>query len=236
MASKLISGTEAAEAPPFVWRGAVSPPTPSQPKAQNRNTSAPANQPKEDDQEPLQVIAALQARQQELERELESRPKHAYQRGFDEGQAAGMQQANARLEPVLAKFAISIKDLATLRKRHLLEAEEDAVRLAVAVARRVLHRELSVDPESLLGVVKAAFERVDARDVHRVRLNPQDVPALEKRLAAGGLPPRIEIVADPGLERGGVIVETNRGSIDASVSSQLKEIESGLVDLVRRAS
>lgn len=215
----------------MVWHAA------NAPHVTSHSRSATSSPPRKDEEEQQsRLFMAQQARLNDLEREVESRPKQAYQRGFDEGQAAGMQQANVRLEPVMAKLAVSLKDLATVRKRHLMEAEEDAVRLAIAVARRVLHRELSVDPESLLGVVKAALERVDARDVHRVRLNPEDVPLLEKCLATGGMPPRVELLGDSALERGSVIVETNRGSIDGSISSQLKEIERGLVDLVRRGS
>jgi len=228
MFSRLISGEKAAKAQRLVWSGANGAPVPRTPEPA---FSAPA-----DEAQQVRVLMSQQARIQELEQELESRPRQAYQRGYDEGQAAGIEQANKRLEPALAKFAQSLQDLATVRKRHLLESEEDAVRLAVAVAHKVLHRELSVDPEALLGIVKAAFERVDARDVHRVRLHPEDLPALQRHLAAVGMPRRIELAPDASLERGSVIVETNRGSLDASVSSQLKEIERGLVDLVRRSS
>jgi flagellar assembly protein FliH len=234
MASRLISGDKAAAAQALVWRGTNE----QQSGARKEGKTGASSQQSGGgvDEQQLRVFMAQQARLQEMERELESRPKQAYQRGYDEGQTAGIQAANARLEPVIAKLASSIKDLATVRKRHLMEAEEDAVRLALAVAHRILHRELSVDPESLLGVVKAVFERVDGRDVHRVRLHPDDVPILQRHLAAVGMPPRVELVPDTGLERGSVIVDTNRGSLDASVSSQLKEIERGLVDLVRRWS
>jgi flagellar assembly protein FliH len=118
----------------------------------------------------------------------------------------------------------------------LVEAEEDAVRLAIAVAQKILHRELTVDPESVLGIVKAAFARVDARDVHHVRLHPEDLPLLERRLSSLGVPPGVELRADNALERGSVILETARGSLDASIGSQFKEIERGLVDLVRRGT
>jgi flagellar assembly protein FliH len=232
MSSKLITGDQAAAAERLVWNGANGAPPP-RPAA---GSGGSGEQRTQDQDEQLRMFMSQQARIQELERELESRPKQAYQRGHTEGQAAGVQQANARLEPVLAKLAQSIQDIATIRKRHLLEAEEDAVRLSIAVARKILHRELSVDPESLLGVVKAAFERVDARDVHRIRLHPEDVPLLQRHLAAAGMPPRVELAPDTSLERGSVIVETNRGSLDASVSSQLREIERGLVDMVRRSS
>ena len=108
----------------------------------------------------------------------------------------------------MAKFAKSIQDLTDVRKRHLLEAEQDAVKLAIAVARQDPAPRASVDPEALLGVVKAAFERVEARDVHRIRLHPEDAPTLQRHLVAIGMPPRVELVADTSLERGSVIVET----------------------------
>jgi flagellar assembly protein FliH len=50
-----------------------------------------------------------------------------------------------------------------------------------------------------------------------------------------GLPQRVELIADPGLERGSVILDSSRGALDVSVESQLAEIERGFADLVRRA-
>jgi flagellar assembly protein FliH len=49
-----------------------------------------------------------------------------------------------------------------------------------------------------------------------------------------GLPQRVEVVSDPGLERGAAVFDSNRGALDASVETQLSEIERGLTDLVRR--
>jgi flagellar assembly protein FliH len=184
--------------------------------------------------EQARTIALQQQRIQQLERELESRARQAYQQGHNEGVAAGMQQAGARLDPVVAKLAQTLQELTGLKKKYLRSAEEDAVTLAVAVARRVLRRELTVDTESLLGVIKAAFEKVDARDIHRVRMNPEDLPVLQKHLAKLGMPPRVELDGDVSLERGALIVETTRGNLDASISTQLREIEQGLVDLVRK--
>jgi flagellar biosynthesis/type III secretory pathway protein FliH len=51
-------------------------------------------------------------------------------------------------------------------------------------------------------------------------------------LAEIGAPQKIEVVADPSLEKGSVIFETGRGSLDASVDTQLVEIQRGLTDLI----
>lgn len=254
MASRLLRGDRAATAQRLVWQNPalpeeVEPPPltappplpepPPEPKPSPEELERQARLEREraeEERQRIRTIMAQQAKIQELERELEARPRQAYQQGYNEGQAAGIQQTNARLEPVIAKLAQGLKDLTTVRKRYLHESEEDAVRLALAVAKRVMHRELSVDPDSLMGVVRAAFDRVEARDIHRVRMHPEDAPILQKHLTNLGMPARLEIAPDPTLERGSVIVESSRGSLDASVSSQLLEIERGLVDVVRRSS
>ena len=63
---------------------------------------------------------------------------------------------------------------------------------------------------------------------------PEDVPAIERHLAAAGAPPRVQLSADPSLERGSAIFETAHGNLDASITTQLREIERGLADMARR--
>ncbi len=172
---------------------------------------------------------SLQARIRELESMVETRAKEAYVRGSREAE----QQANARIEPAIQRFAAGAHDLAATRSRARREAEEDVVMLAVAIARKLLHREIAVDPESLLGLVKAALQRIDARELHRIRVNPEDAPALEQALNGPGSQRRIEISIDQSLERGAAVFETTRGNLDASIDTQLKEIERGFLDLVK---
>jgi len=96
--------------------------------------------------------------EEELKREFEARAQAAYQQGYAAGQAAGIQQASERIEPAAAALNHVVAELASLRRRFRSEVEEDTVKLAIAIARRVLHRELAVDPEAVLGLVIAAFQ------------------------------------------------------------------------------
>ena len=56
-----------------------------------------------------------------------------------------------------------------MRARIRKETETDIVTLTVAIARRVLRRELSVDPEAIHGVVKAALEKVQSKEICLIR-------------------------------------------------------------------
>jgi flagellar assembly protein FliH len=131
------------------------------------------------------------------------------------------------------KLARSIEELTGFRLRYRREAEQDVVALALAVARRILHRELTMAPEALLGLVKAALDKMEAREVHQVRVSRQDAAMVRQFFEQMGLPQRVEVMGDASLVPGGVILESGRGILDASVDTQLAEIERGFADLAR---
>jgi flagellar assembly protein FliH len=126
--------------------------------------------------------------------------------------------------------------LASQSEARRAEAEEDLVKLAIAIARRVLHRELATDPDAILGLVKAAAAKLNARDVRRLRLSPNYYAVVAAHRAALELSPGLHVESDESLGSDSIIFETVRGELDATVGTQLAEIERGLTDLVRRKS
>lgn len=112
------------------------------------------------------------------------------------------------------------------------QAEGDLVRLAIAIARRILHREIQVDHDALLGLTKAALGKIDHREIVQIRTHPESVELLQRVLEQGRTQKRIEIAGDARLDRGALIIETSRGQLDASVETHLEEIERGFTDLV----
>lgn len=212
MATKLIRGEQALEAAPIHW-----------PLLEQ---GAPARSPETSRAEELR---ALQLRVAELERELSRREQQAFDAGYRKGAAEGQQQAAAQWKPLLDEFAKSLRELQQARRRLRREAERDVVKLAIAVARRILHRELNVDPGALLGIVKAALDTLESREVDRLRVHPADAPAIRDYLERAGMK-RIELAPDPHLARGAVVLETAQGCLDASVETQLEEIQRGLLD------
>jgi flagellar assembly protein FliH len=175
------------------------------------------------------------ARLAELERDCRQRVQAARAAGMSEGEAAGRQKASAELQPVMVRLARSIEEMGGMRARFRREAEADLIALAMAIARRVLRREVAVDPEALHGLVLGALEKMQSQEVRRVKVHPSHAAMVAACLReAGGL--AVEVVADAAREPGAVILETERGNLDASVESQLREIERGLADRMRRPS
>ena len=183
--------------------------------------------------------ASLDERIGELERELtrtreegEAKAREALAAGREQGEAEVRQALEQELRVEIGKVSRMVQDLIATGPILRRNAEDGLVRLAVAVARRILHREIAVDGEVLLGLVKAALEKIDQREVHVIRTHPDTVPLLRRVLEHGAIKRRIEISADGHLDKGALIFETERGQLDASVEAQLQEIERGFADIV----
>lgn len=186
--------------------------------------------------------STLQERIHVLERQLleaeagaKRREQEARQAGLREGEAAGRKQAMDQIQPVLNKLAQSIAEVTALRPKLRHDAESDVIKLATAIARKILHREMQADPEALSALVHVAMEKIRVHELVRVRVHPQHQAAVQQVLTRVLLGAQVELQGDPRLQAGGVIIETTRGNFDASVETQLREIERGLTDKLLHA-
>jgi flagellar assembly protein FliH len=216
MSSKVLAPGDSQAATPMVWQQVLAPPAGSG-GADGAALDSPGG--------PAQ-----------FDRQCEQRIKEAFAAGSRDGEAAGRSRAAAELQPVLQRLARSIDEIGNMRARLRSEAEADLVRLSLAIARRVLRRELSIDPDALRGLVMAALEKLHSQEICRVRVHPSHVgmvgACLREAVAGCGA----EVLADPSRQLGDVVFETERGNLDASVDSQLLEIERGLADRLRKPS
>ena len=169
-----------------------------------------------------------------LERQSEQRVREAHAAGLREGEAAGKKRAAAEMEPVLDRLARSLHEMAGLRGEMRREAEADMLRLALEISRRVLRREMAVDPDALRGLVLAALEKLQGQEIFRVKVHPSHTALLSELLRKSGTAQPVEVIADASREPGAMIFESERGNLDASVDAQLREIERGLADCLRR--
>src|SRR6266851_460700 len=176
----------------------------------------------------------MQPRIAELEQEMAKRVREARQTGYSEGEAAGKAQTQDEVRAALDRLAQSIAGVDEYRSRLYRQTEVDAVRLSVAIARRVLRRELTVDPSAIEGLVSAALQRLQSQETCRVKMHPDYIPSLSAAIERMGMSAKVEVVADPAQEPGAAVFEMPRGNLDASIDSQLREIERGLVDRFQR--
>ena len=180
--------------------------------------------------------AQLAARVEELNEELARRTKEAWDQGVKAGDAAARKALDEQVRAAVSSLAKTIGDVASARADVIRSAEADTVRLSMEIARRVLHRELSIDPGAVGGLIRAALDKLRWQEVYRVRVHPDQEKAMRTSLEHSGRESAIEVVVDASQAPGGVVFDISRGTLDASVDTQLREIENGLADELKRRS
>jgi len=168
-------------------------------------------------------------------RELQSRLDRERAAAFEAGRQAAQNAARQESQAHYERLSRSIEELASCRLRYRQETEREVVQLSLEIARRILRRELTVDPEAILGLLRAGLESVSLREVLEVRIHPAHIDTVRNALQKMGAPATISILGDAHLEPGAVSIETRRGGFDASAEAQLEEIQRGFADLMERS-
>lgn len=163
----------------------------------------------------------------------------AEQKGYEKGIAEGETRARTACEKSLleTRGAISeaLRQFAIQREGYFQRVESDVVQLALSIARKILHREAQIDPLLLAGVVRVALESLNDGAQVRLRTNPQEILFWRDYFArAGDLSPTPELLGDASLAAGCCVLETDVGSTQISLETQLKEIEQGFLDLLEQ--
>lgn len=175
-------------------------------------------------------VLPLRSRIAELEAALETTARQSHEAGFRAGADAARGQMEAEVRGAVERLAETVADLAKTRAETIRRAEADTVRLAIEIARRVLHREITTDSGALQALIRAALEKLQSQEVYRVRVHPDQERTMKSCLDQSGRGQSVAVAPDPMLPKGGVIFEIGRGALDASVDTQLAEIERGLID------
>jgi flagellar biosynthesis/type III secretory pathway protein FliH len=145
-------------------------------------------------------------------------------RVFAEAVEAGRAEGHARAAALLASAAAQ-------RERTLAGLQREIVRLAIEVARKVLASELAERPEAVAELAATALAAARDRREATLRVNPADAAALrnaEGRLATLVGRAQFAIREDPAIERGGAVVDTEVGRLDAGIDTQLTALARAL--------
>ena len=184
----------------------------------------------------------LEERIRELEEEIEERERSfenelnaARKEALEVGRASERGEHTARVAAAAEALREALKDFVGGRDRYLAQVEQEVVRLALAIAARILHREAMMDPLLLAGAVRVALGQLaDTTEVKlRVPVREHGMWSEMLRLLPN-LPLRPAVIADEGLMTGECLFETHLGNVDLGVRSQIAEIERGFFDLLER--
>jgi flagellar assembly protein FliH len=176
---------------------------------------------------PLPTLDEVRAAQQTHLATLE---REAFASGYAAGERAGLEAGTKRAEAMLRRLAQTLDELKALRGTLIRQTEQHMVQLALAIARKILRREATIDQDLIVAMARVALERVGESGIATIRLNPEDHASTVQRHGDHWAGSRVKVVADPSVSRGGCMVESEFGFVDASVDAQFEQVAQALAD------
>lgn len=166
---------------------------------------------------PEEIEAMIRRARAETAAETESRLRVE----FDSRSAAEKEKVRQALE----RFQ-------TERKDYFSRVESEVIQLCLAIAAKILHREAQVDPMLLAALVRFAIDKLHDGSSVSVRVSPATAAKWRAQVANPLNGAAVKIVEDMQLSPDDCILETEMGSANFSLDTQLKEIEQGFFDLL----
>jgi flagellar assembly protein FliH len=150
----------------------------------------------------------------------------------EQGLAEGMRAAEESYRAKIGRVDSLSGALQDEREGFFDRVEPELVRLAVSIAEKILDQELELRPELVVDMVRSAMKRLRDRERLRVSVNPRDFEqvrsARDDLIAAVDGVRKLEVVEDRRVDPGGCVIESQNGTLDARIRTQVDEITRAL--------
>ena len=204
-----------------------------------------------------QELAAARAQIAEIRQAAQS---EGYQKGFGEGKQEGLetgkneglalgreegilqgrQQAQEEMQEAVESAAEKAQYMLEIARDQVHEimstAEPQIVEIALAVASKVVAREIEENPMMILPIVRKAVEKVKDQEMVEIRVNPQDfdmvLMAKKELQVLIGREQALKLTADNTIASGGCVIDTSNGTVDARLDTQFEMIRKALTEVL----
>jgi len=171
----------------------------------------------------------------EAEASMEERQKTGYDDGFKRGQEDGFKEGNLEAQRLTDRLHTIIERMMDKRQEILSETEQQIVDLVLLMTRKIVKVISENQRNVVVSNVVQALRKVKGRGDVIIRVNLSDVAMTTQHikdfLSAAENVKNITVVEDSTVDRGGCVIETDFGAIDARISSQLNEIEQRILEV-----
>lgn len=135
-------------------------------------------------------------------------------------------------ENALLEFEQNLIQSKEIRQKVLREVEKDILKLAVKLAEKIVGKELDEDSKTINSIVSTALQNARQKERITIRVNPNDLQTVQKdaeKFKASAQAKFIDFVADPRVEQGGCLIESEVGTVDARLETQFRVLERALL-------
>ncbi len=166
----------------------------------------------------------------ELTKEIQEQAyNEAYNLGLLEGQEKAYLEEKARIEKELSHIQTLIYEIKNIKTKMMSDNEKQIVKLCFYLAKRLFMKEIDTQEEYIAVVIRRTLEMVQSDEEINIRISQADkvwIDSYKETLFKElNLDASTRIEEDQKISRGGVVIETNHGVIDASVEQRLQKLE-----------
>lgn len=187
-------------------------------------------------QDSEQIIDRAKMEVERMVKEAEMRvaeiEHEAYQKGYDAGREVGFKKGQSEVRRLIDRLGMIVGQAIDVREEIIAASEKQMVDMILMVARKVIKDEVVERKEVVLNNIREALRRIKDRDRVNIRVNFADLELTtahkDELIKMMESLRKVNIYEDSRVDRGGCIIETDVGSIDARISTQLKEIEEAI--------
>ncbi len=159
----------------------------------------------------------------------ESIEMEAYREGISKGQEEGRKMAIKKIDPLFDTLRSALAELSDIRASIIEKNQEQIMEIIFMITEKIIHRQIRITPDIILDTVRAASNHLMETEEIRLHLHPSDFEyvreiesILSKKLSNRK---NMHIIEDSTIDRGGVIIETELGDIDATIRSQIDHLK-----------
>jgi type III secretion protein L len=171
--------------------------------------------------EARQIVETADSYADELRQRVEAEAEELRENAYRDGK-----------EKALTEMTTMLIDSREIRDKAMSETEQDLLTLAVKLAEKIIGREIQNDKSTIVEIVANALRNTKRQDKLTIRVSQKDYSTVQEKFAELSRSSRtsyVDIVPDPRVTLGGCIIESEVGTIDARLETQLRVLEKALL-------
>lgn len=156
--------------------------------------------------------------------------------GLDEGKAEGLRQAELETANYIQEAQLVLEKAKLEREEIITGTEEEIILLTLDIAKKIIVKEIELGPGVIKEIVQQAIKKATHRERVIIRVNAADLEYVQKereRLRERSGSQDLIILSDPTVGPGGCVLETDLGTVDARIDTQLNQIRETLLKIAK---
>jgi len=178
----------------------------------------------------------LEEEPEDLDTRLARLEREAYEKGFAQGQKGGLALEERQIAEKGKQLEALFSEISDLRAQIYTEAEKELLKMSLLIAKKIIGQEIETNPQIIGRTIRSAMKYLVDKNYIRILINPEDMEEVKRVLPEiGGLTRggKFQVVEDHAIKRGGCVLESGFGKINATLDDQIEMLEKEIDEELR---